>query len=105
MNQQTRRKFLKRSLIGSAGLIILPNIITGCRTFGSANRKIQVAQIGCGREGRVDMDGVLSHDLARVVAVCDLDSKRRDAAWTRVIDFYKKKGESGVNVATYSHYR
>jgi len=102
MNKQTRRSFLRTSLLGGAGLIILPNIVTGCRTLGvSANRRIQVAQIGCGREGRVDMSGVLACPSARVVAVCDLDTKRVAAAKDVVVNFYKEKGESNVDVQTY----
>jgi len=103
MNRQTRRRFLKTSLIGSAGLVVLPNLITGCRSV-PAHRRIQVAQIGCGREGRVDMDGVMVHPLARVVAVCDLDSKRAAAAKDRVIEFYRSKAESAVAVAAYRDY-
>jgi len=104
MKNQTRRNFLKTSLAGSAGLIILPNLITGCRSFGSANRKIQVAQIGCGREGRVDMNGVLASPLARVVAVCDLDSVRLASAKDVVVKFYQDKGDSDVNVQTYHNF-
>jgi myo-inositol 2-dehydrogenase/D-chiro-inositol 1-dehydrogenase len=102
MNKQTRRSFLRTSLIGGTGLVILPNIITGCRTpRWSANRRVQVAQIGCGREGRVDMNGVLVCPLARVVAVCDLDSNRVASAKEVVVNFYKEKGESNVNIQTY----
>ena len=105
MNKQTRRSFLKTSLAGGAGLVILPSLITGCRTpLGSANRRIQIAQIGCGREGRVDMDGVMAHPLGRVVAVCDLDSKRMAAARDRVVEFYKGKGETNVAVQAYHDY-
>src|SRR5690349_7808397 len=106
MNKQNRRRFLKTSLVGSAGLIVLPNLITGCRPPGiSANRRIQVAQIGCGREGRTDMDGVMAHPPGRVVAVCDLDSVRASAAKDRVVEFYKGKGEPDVAVQVYHNYR
>jgi myo-inositol 2-dehydrogenase/D-chiro-inositol 1-dehydrogenase len=102
MKNQTRRRFLKTSLVGSAGLITLPAFLSGCRSLGtSANRRIQVAQIGCGREGRVDMNGVLASPLARVVAVCDLDSNRVASARDVVVNFYKQKGESDASVQTY----
>jgi hypothetical protein len=105
MTKHTRRSFLKTSLVGSAGLIVLPAIVTSCRSPGmSANRRIQVAQIGCGREGRVDMNGVLASPLARVVAVCDLDTKRVASAKDVVVNFYKEKGESDVDVQTYHDY-
>ena len=106
MNKQTRRTFLRTSLVGGAGLVILPNLLTGCRSLGTAaNRRIQVAQIGCGRMGTGDMEGVMAHDLARVVAVCDFDSKRAAAARDKVVEFYKKKGESHVAVGVHHDYR
>jgi myo-inositol 2-dehydrogenase / D-chiro-inositol 1-dehydrogenase len=105
MNKQTRRRFLGTSLVGSAGLMVLPNLITGCRSPGSANRKIQVAQIGCGRMGTGDMEAVMGHDLARVIAVCDLDSKRAADAQYKVAEFYGKKGESRVAVQAHHDFR
>jgi predicted dehydrogenase len=40
-------------------------------------------------------------DLCRLVAVCDLDSKRVDIARNTVEQFYKGKGETNVEVKTY----
>src|SRR5450432_1496985 len=106
MKHQTRRNFLKATVRGSAGLVILPNLLSGS-LFGAAtpNKRIQVAQIGCGRMGRGDMEGVMSHPLARVVGVCDLDSKRLAAAKKLAEDFYTKKGESNVDVKAFADYR
>jgi myo-inositol 2-dehydrogenase/D-chiro-inositol 1-dehydrogenase len=105
MKRRTRRGFLKTSIIGSAGLAVLPNILP--RSLFAADtpsKRIQVALIGCGREGRADVEGTMAHPLARVVAVCDLDSKRAASARQRVTDFYKKKGESDVNIEAYHNY-
>jgi myo-inositol 2-dehydrogenase/D-chiro-inositol 1-dehydrogenase len=106
MKHQTRRSFLKATVRGSAGLVILPNLISGS-LFGAAtpNKRIQVAQIGCGRMGRGDMAGVLAQSLSRVVAVCDLDSKRLAAGKKLAEDFYTKKGETGVEVNAFADYR
>ena len=71
MENKTRRDFLKKSLLTGAGIIILPEII-GKSAFagGSANKLIQFAQIGCGRQGTVDYSGTMKHtDLCRLVAV------------------------------------
>ena len=54
--------------------------------------------------GRVDMSGVMAHPPARIVAVCDLDSKRLAAGKKMAEDFYKKKGESDVDVKTFHDY-
>ena len=52
MEFQSRRSFLKAALRGGIGLAVLPGIIPA-RLLGADApiRKIQVAQIGCGRMG------------------------------------------------------
>src|SRR5579864_7333098 len=101
----SRRRFLKAALYGGAGVVVLPGIIPS-RLLGadSPGKKIQVAQIGCGRMGRSDMGNVLNESLARVVAVCDLDSKRLAAGKKMAEDYYSQQGESGVNVKTFHDY-
>jgi predicted dehydrogenase len=106
MKNHSRRDFLKSALRGGIGLAVLPQIIPA-RLFGvdAPGKKIQVAQIGCGRMGRSDMGNVLKEPLARVVAVCDLDSKRLAAGKKMAEDYYSDQGESGVNVKTFHDYR
>ena len=103
MKNNSRRDFLKSSLLTGAGLIVLPSILPGSVFAGrTANNKIQIAQIGCGRMGSGDMAGTMNHtDLCRFVAVCDLDSKRLEIARTSIVEFYKKKGEKDVEVKGY----
>ncbi len=104
MNQ--RRHFLKTALGGTAGLIALPNIFPGSLfAADSPNKRVQVAQIGCGRMGLEDMGNVLDVSLARVVAVCEFDTKRAAEAKRRIEEFYQKKGETKVDVKVYSDYR
>jgi predicted dehydrogenase len=67
-------------------------------------KKINVAQIGCGRMGRSDMGNVLNESLARVVAVCDLDAHRLAEGKKLAEDYYTQRGESGVNVKTFHDY-
>ena len=106
MKRETRRGFLKTSAVGSVGLAVLPNILTRS-LFGAEmpGKRIQIAQIGCGREGRADVEGTMAHSLARVVAVCDLDRKRLAAGQELVANYYKKKGELNVKIDTYHDYR
>jgi myo-inositol 2-dehydrogenase / D-chiro-inositol 1-dehydrogenase len=105
MSDQNRRSFLKTSIVGGASLIALPSIVPSS-VFGATapSKRINVAQIGCGRMGRADMEGILEHPLARVVAVCDLDSKRLAAGQKLAAGFYEKKGESKVDINTYHDY-
>lgn len=105
MKRQTRRSFLKTSIVGSAGLTVLPNILPRSLFAADApSKRINVVLIGCGREGRVDVEGTMAHSLARVVGVCDLDSKRAASAQQMITEFYQKKGESGVKVETFHNY-
>ncbi len=105
MKSQSRRSFIKTSLGGTFGFAVLPNLIPA-RLLGAdaPSKKIAVAQIGCGRMGRSDMGNILTEPLARVVAVCDLDSKRLAAGKKMAEDFYAERGESGVKVKTFHDY-
>jgi myo-inositol 2-dehydrogenase/D-chiro-inositol 1-dehydrogenase len=103
----SRRRFLKTSIAGSAGLCI-PTFIPRTYLFGAQtppSRRINVAQIGCGRMGIEDMRGTMAHDLCRMVAVCDLDAKRLEKARVEVEQFYTGKGENRVDVKAYRDYR
>lgn len=105
MKHQSRRSFLKTAVRGGVGLAILPNIIPA-RLLGAdaPGKKINVAQIGCGRMGRSDMGNVMAEPLARVVAVCDLDSKRLAAGRKLAGDFYARRGEAGVDIKAFHDY-
>jgi predicted dehydrogenase len=103
MENSNRRDFLKKALLTGAGLIVLPEIYKRSAIAGGyQNKLIQFAQIGCGRQGTEDYKGTMKHtDLCRMVAVCDLDSKRREIAKNTIEEFYKSKGEINVEIKTY----
>jgi len=100
----TRRDFLATSLAGGA-LLLLPRGLRGRQGAAAPLARIQVAQVGCGRMGREDMKALLALPLARVVAVCDLDTKRLAAGKALAEEHYKKQGESDVAVATFDDVR
>ena len=94
LQNSSRRRFLKETLAGSAGLV-LPTFLPHTHLLGTQtppSRRINVAQIGCGRMGSEDMKSTMAHDLCRMVAVCDLDSKRLAAARSAVEQHYKNLG-------------
>ncbi|MCH7226993.1 Gfo/Idh/MocA family protein [Haloferula sp. A504] len=102
-----RRSFLTSTVATGAALTILPS-----RSWGksSKNGTLQLAQIGCGRMGRGDMQNAMSMGSkeglnARVIACCDVDSARAASAGEVVKKFYGGKGESEVEVAIYTDYR
>jgi hypothetical protein len=105
----SRREFLKASVAGAAGATAFPTIIPSSVLGAAApSKKIQIGQIGCGRIANdMDMTGILKHDIARIVAVCDLDSKRMAAAKERVEKHYAAKTGSGaaLEVKGYGDYR
>jgi predicted dehydrogenase len=103
MGNNSRRDFLKKTLLTGAGLIVLPEIYKRSAFAGkSANKLIQFAQIGCGREGTEDYRGTMKHtDLCRLAAFCDLDSKRVEIAKNTALEFYKNLGETNVVIDTY----
>src|ERR1700743_329325 len=102
---RSRRSFLKTTIGGGLALAALPGIIPA-RLLGAdaPSKKIQVAQIGCGRMGRSDMGNVMNESLARGVAVCDLDSRRLAAGKKMVENYYTAQGQSGVSVKTFHDY-
>lgn len=108
MSQQisSRRSFLK----ASAAAIGFPAIVPA-RVFGRSapSNMIQVGQIGCGRIARAsEMRGILRNsDVARYVAVCDLDTVRMGDAKTLLEQAYARKFGAGnyVELKNYGDYR
>ena len=101
-----RRNFLKNTAASAAGAMVIPTIVPSS-VFGknAPSNKINVGQIGCGRIARGhDMPGVMQYDVARTVAVSDVDSKRMADGKKLVEDYYKEKGTS-VDVKMYGDYK
>ncbi|HWX18848.1 MAG TPA: Gfo/Idh/MocA family oxidoreductase [Candidatus Binatia bacterium] len=107
--QLSRRQFLRVSMAGAVGAVALPTIVPSS-VFGqnAPSKKIHVAHIGCGRIAHeMDLPGIIKHDLARYVAVCDLDSKRLANAKEYIEAHYAKQtgSEKAMAVKTYGDYR
>ncbi len=104
---RSRREFLKGSLgAGLAFPAIAPSRVLGQRAPGNL---IQVAQIGCGRQARdSELPGILRNsELARFVAVCDLDTVRLADAKAWIERDYAKQFGGGkyAEIKTYTDYR
>jgi predicted dehydrogenase len=102
-----RREFIKNSALASA-VIGFPTIVPAS-VFGknAPSNMINIGQIGCGRIARDhDLPGVMQHDIARVVAVSDLDSNRMADGKTLVENYYTKKmGKAYLDVKQYADYK
>ena len=99
MNNINRRSFIGGMLAtGSA-----PMLFSGCCTGFCANRKINVAIIGCGRiSSTFEIPCVLRRkDVARIVAVCDLDSRRAKFAKENI----EKAYADGTKIRIYKDYK
>ncbi|WP_428667171.1 Gfo/Idh/MocA family protein [Runella sp.] len=107
----SRRKFLALTAKGAvASTVIGVPTIVPASVFGknAPSNKINIGQIGCGRIGRDhDMVGTLQHDVARMIAVCDLDKNRLEDGKKLVEGYYAKKTGNAnyVEAKMYDDYR
>jgi predicted dehydrogenase len=92
-------------LEGAAGFpAIVPSSVLG---ESSPSKRINIGAIGNGRISRGhDLPGLWKHESARIMAVCDLDSKRVEDAKVLVNGFYAKQtGKAYDGVTGYGDYR
>lgn len=101
----TRRRFLKRAALAGIGPLILPSLLRGAKT--SPASQITLGCIGVGIQGRGLLNGFLYRGEVRVVAVCDVDTNRRNSARTMVENRYAEALRKGTykGCATYGDFR
>lgn len=110
-NKQDRRSFLKTAAAGSAGIIAslaFPTIVPAS-VFGknAPSNRINIGQIGFGRIGRShDLPEVIKNDIAHVIAVADVDSKRLQMGKEWIEKKYEDRSgkKNYLNVKTYDDY-
>jgi predicted dehydrogenase len=111
-NNNSRRSFLKDGLKLTAGAIALnsfPTIVPST-VFGknAPSNKINIGQIGCGRIARThDLPETFRYDVARIMAVADVDTKRLESGKQLIEGWYAKKTgrENYMDVKTYDDYQ
>lgn len=107
----SRRTFLKASATGIAAASSVagfPSIVPASVLGAAApSNRINVGAIGAGRISRThDLPGIWRHDIAQVVAVCDLDSNRVQDGIALINGYYTKKtGKPYDGVKGYADYR
>ena len=80
-------------VVGASVVSGFPSIVPST-VFGatSPSNRINVGAIGTGRISRGhDMPGIWKHDSARIMAACDLDSKRVEEAKVLINGQYAKQ--------------
>ncbi len=100
-----RRSFLKTIAIAGAAPLILRSGLWAAETAPS--NQITLGFIGQGTQGRGLLGGFLNRDDTRVLAVCDVDSTRREHAKSTVEEHYKDATTAGTykGCATYNDFR
>ena len=104
-----RRQFIKKSLAGLSGALVVP-IIVPSSVFGknAPSNRINIGQIGFGRIAMShDLPETMKNDIARVIAVSDVDSKRMEDGKQFIEKWYSEKSgrKNHVDVQMYGDYR
>lgn len=94
---KSRRKFIKKAAIGTAGLALGMSAKSYARIPG-ANDRLNVAIIGCNRRFGALGPSLSKCDNVTISYVCDVDSRRQDKAMGRVekMTGEKPKGEKDL---------
>jgi len=101
MENQSRRRFIKQSIIGAAGIASIPLF----QSFKiGANDTIRFGIIGLGQQAMNLMRGFARIPGIEIVAGADVYGIKRERFQQRMKEFYQEKGAS-VEVETYKDYR
>ncbi len=97
----SRRSFLKTALAAGAAPLILPSRVWSAET--KPNDKLAIGLIGMGKMNSSHLNDWLRRKDSQVVAVCDVDTTRRENAKGKADEFYAKAG--GGKVDAYKDFR
>ena len=106
-----RREFISAAGQGLAAVSVVAGFpaIVPASVFGAAapSNRINIGAIGTGRISRGhDLPNLWKHEAARIMAVCDLDSRRVEDARALVNGYYSRKtGKPYDGVTAYGDYR
>ena len=110
-NTQSRRNFLKNTVKVTAGTVALAGFptIVPASVFGknAPSNKINIGQIGIGRIARThDLVETFKYDIARIVAVADVDRTRLESGKKMLEGWYAKKtGQANyIDINIYDDY-
>jgi predicted dehydrogenase len=102
----SRRTFIKSTAgITAAAPFILPSSIWGAQT--KPNDKINLGFIGMGKQNGGLLNGFLRNKEVQAVAVCEVDTNRREHAKKTVENFYANQEGAGAyqGCASYNDFR
>jgi predicted dehydrogenase len=90
----SRRSFLKSTLAAGVAPLFLPSHVWSAET--KPNDRLNLAVIGIGKQAGGHLSGFMGNSQTQVVAVCDVDTTRREHGKKQVEAHYAKKTESGT---------
>jgi predicted dehydrogenase len=107
-----RRAFLKHAGSALAGLVAAPTFVPASalgrdRQRPAPSNRITLGCIGVGGQGTSNLNNFLRLPEIQVVAVCDVDGERRDAAQRRVVQNYRRglRGGEAAACDAYNDFR
>ena len=100
----SRRTFIKSTLAAGVAPLILPSRIWCAET--KPNDRLALGFIGIGRQARGLMGGFLAKPETQTVAVCDVDTNRRNDGKRQVEEHYSKAaGSDDKGCTAYADFR
>ncbi len=94
-NRFTRRQFLRTSAtLAVAAPTILPSSVWSAEP--GLNERLTLGFVGMGKQNSGLLNGFIHNKETQVVAVCDVDTTRREHAKKTVEDYYAKQADKGT---------
>lgn len=75
-SDNSRRAFIKNSLIAATGFFIVPRHVLGGKGFTAPSDKLLIAGIGVGGKGESDIANFFKSGKAEIAFLCDVDDTR-----------------------------
>jgi len=92
----TRRDFVRSAAAAAASLpVLLPRSALGDDKKAQASERLTLGFIGMGTQNRGHLGHFLGQKDTQVLAVCDVDTTRREAAQKTVEERYGKDKKNG----------
>ncbi|CAN5256076.1 Gfo/Idh/MocA family oxidoreductase [soil metagenome] len=87
----SRRTFLQQSTLAATGIVVLPRHVLGGKGYIAPSDKLNIAAIGAGGKGIVNLKQSYNNGTDNIVALCDVDERHVVEArnlWPKA-NFYK----------------
>ncbi|MDH5602822.1 MAG: Gfo/Idh/MocA family oxidoreductase, partial [Cyclobacteriaceae bacterium] len=78
-----RRKFIQKTTMGASAFYLVPRHVLGGNGYISPSDKLNIAAIGAGGKGWVNLDRSYNSGSDNIVALCDVDDRRAKRARER----------------------